>query len=166
MNEPQSIFIIDDSKGQIAKEAVSKIKEELEKQGNLVVVLSDATIIKNTIQTEPQLSAEMEAKFDDLVENKLFQGKDAEGYLDVYEYIEDDLPKLEQFIATALEEQRAKVLSEVEGWLADEDSFEISKSCIDDGNVFSGSLFLRIEAQNNLRAGLRTKLNQLKGNHD
>lgn len=57
---------------------------------------------------EPQLSAEMKAKFDDLVENKLFQGKDAEGYLDVYEYIEDDLPKLEQFIATALDEQATR----------------------------------------------------------
>lgn len=61
-----------------------------------------------------------------------------------------------------LADERAKVLSEVESWLVDEDSFEISKACVDNGNQFSADLFKRIEAKNDLRDELRTKLNQLK----
>lgn len=89
---------------------------------------------------KPQLSAEMEKRLLDLLP------------LGLDDWLVEDI---KHFLATALEEEREKVLSEVEGWLVDvkEPKSGIS-DYVDD--------FAR-HSVNEYCAELRTKLNQLKG---
>lgn len=94
-----------------------------------------------------------------------------------------DIETIAQALATALEEEREKVLSEVEGWLVDEFTEEDEWICPKCGNTVGEGYYCRNdrskpvketrkwedgwqEAKNVLRAELRAKLNQLKGKND
>lgn len=71
-----------------------------------------------------------------------------------------DVSALETFIATALEEQRTKVIEEVAGWLVDE---EVSLTTITrEGAEILGSIISAAEGRNLFRAKLRAKLAELK----
>lgn len=117
-----------------------------------------------TLQNEPQLTAEMEKRFSKIMLEWIeSQWKIEQAHQNGEPYtrmkFEADANKVEKklkhFLATALEEQRQKVLSEVEGWLVDvkEPKSGIS-DYVDD--------FAR-HSVNEYCAELRTKLNQLKG---
>lgn len=89
----------------------------------------------------------------------------------------------EEYEAKIRADERVKVLGEVEGWLVDEFTEEDEWICPKCGNTVGEGYYCRNdrskpvketrkwedgwqEAKNVLRAELRTKLNQLKGNHD
>lgn len=113
---------------------------------------------------EPQLSAEMEKRFSAIMLEWIeSQWKIEQAHQNGEPYtrmkfeadaskVED---KLQRFLATALEEERAKVLSEVEGWLVDEEYPITDPDSIDYGKMLE-------HPWNEYRAELRTKLNQLK----
>jgi len=68
------------------------------------------------------------------------------------------LRDLKHFLATALEEQRASMIAEIESWLVDEEVHELENASWDEMRQQASKI-----GRNELRAELRTKLNQLKG---
>lgn len=135
--------------------------------------------------TEPQLSAEMEKRFNEALKGIVYVRK----YKSTYKYSQDDdgieidlteeVNGLKHFLATALEEQRQEILSEVGGWLVDEDidivhhfySCRVSSEhrcpqCKKTGceaYVYSGGM---VNGRNSLRAELRAKLQEMKGENE
>lgn len=105
------------------------------------------------MQTEPQLSAEMEKRLD----------YEFEGNYPYTDWYKVEMPHIKKFfakeLATALEEQRANdrqaVIEEVESWLVDEQ--QVVGKTIDDFK------YPAVKNRNLLRAELRAKLVEMKG---
>jgi len=107
---------------------------------------------------KPQLSAEMEKRFD---EGKFLLGEDASGnpvYLASDEFV---TTQIKHFLATALEEQKQKVLDEVDEQLR---QFQLIYGSFNSstGDIMGYRISEHEESADVLIRYLRTKLNQLK----
>jgi hypothetical protein len=90
------------------------------------------------------------------VSNSIIARTNAQDFVfEIVKVMSQELTTLETKVK---DQEREKVLA----LLVDEDSFELSRSCIDDGNDFSGDIFLRVEARNNLRAELRQQIKEMR----
>jgi len=131
--------------------------------------------------TEPQLSAEMEKRFSKIMlewiesQWKIEQAhQNGEPYtrMKFEAYANEVENKLKHFLATALEEERAKVLSEVEEAIdeAQNDySYEGMGCYLEDRNItdrYQAMEYGFNKAIDMVRERLPAKLNQLKGSDD
>lgn len=151
--------------------------------------------MKTQKQNEPQLSAEMEKKITDIIDEYVISHKEnaqckcvegARGHLraklfrlfDTFSqkhkgaaiivvcpkcnYPEESCKCVfPEELATALEEQRAGILSEIESWLVDETGYSaFGGGAADYKSVMQTGYY---EGRNRLRKELRDKLAQMKG---
>lgn len=105
-----------------------------------------------------KLPKEVEERFDKKVNRGWFQGKDAEGYLDIIEYVADDLPKIKQFLAQELQSQLHQVEEMIEG---------MKKSVLDlyaDADISSGTqgLARQVEGKDKYNQALEDLKSKLK----
>lgn len=92
------------------------------------------------MKNEPQLSAEMERKWENT-----FNTENDQYRVETW--------KAKHFLATALEEQRASMIAEIESWLVDEEVHELENASWDEMRQQASKI-----GRNELRAELRAKL--------